>query len=105
MDAKLTKRILQQLYTILTNWEYLSQNVLPVFFWVRVGHKRNLCDIWKVVVMKQPQFLCSGVGAGLQGLWLLTHVAADLIAHLIIDSQPFHFPPNLILIFSLSWTK
>ena len=34
--------------------------MLPVFFWVRVGHKRNLCDIWKVVLMKQPQFLCFG---------------------------------------------
>ena len=79
--------------------------MLPVFFWVRVGHKRNSCDIWKVVVVKQSQFLCVGIGAGLQGLWLLNHVAADLIADLIIDSQPFHFPPNLLLIFSLFWTK
>ena len=55
--------------------------------------------------MKRPQVSCLGVGAGLQGLWLLTHVAADLIAQLIVDSQLLHFPPNLLLIFSLFWAK
>ena len=46
-----------------------------------------------------------GFGAGLQGLWLLTLVTADLIAHFIVDSQLLHFQPNLLLIFSLSWAK
>lgn len=44
-------------------------------------------------------------GAGLQGLWLLTRVTADLIAHFIVDSQLLHFQSNLLLIFSLSWAK
>ena len=38
--------------------------MLPVLFWLRVGHKRNLCDIWKVVVMKQPQCLFGGLVQG-----------------------------------------
>ena len=46
-----------------------------------------------------------GVGAGLQGLWLLTRVAADLTFHLIVDPQHLHFPSNLLVIFSLSWAK
>ena len=50
-------------------------------------------------------FYVLGDGAGLQGLWLLTRVAADLIFHLIVDSQHLHFPPNLLLIISLSWAK
>ena len=45
------------------------------------------------------------VDAGLQALGQLTHVAADLLAHLIVDSQLLHLPPDLLLIFSLSWTK
>ena len=50
-------------------------------------------------------FYVWGFGAGLQGLWLLTCVTADLIAHFIVDSHVLHFQPNLPLIFSLSWAK
>ena len=51
--------------------------------------------------MMQPQFLCLGFGAGLQGLWLIIHVAADLIALLIVDSHLLHFQPNLLIFLCL----
>ena len=54
--------------------------------------------------MKWPYFYILLVGAGLQALWQLTHVAADQLHHLIDDTQLFHFPPDL-QIFCLSWAK
>ena len=36
---------------------------------------------------------------------LLTRVAADLLAHLIVDLQFLNLQPDLLLLISLSWAK
>ena len=67
-------------------------------FWLRVGHQRNLSNIWKVIVMKQPQFLCLGVWCRAPGT-MVNHTCCYRSDHLIVDSQLLHFQPNLLLIF------
>ena len=46
-------------------------------------------------------FYIWGFVAGLQRLWLIIHVAADLIALLIVDSHLLHFQPNLLIFLCL----
>ena len=53
----------------LTIWKSISSNLLPFLFWCRLGHESDLCEFWKVLVMKQPYFYVPQVGAELQGLW------------------------------------
>lgn len=72
-----------------------------VLFWVKVFHKRHLCKIWKVVVMRQPYFLmfwrfCCGNSHRLRPIYWL-------ILLLVLDSFTSYHSSSLS--FPLSWAK